>query len=185
MEANRQLLDLALQRDRLADVLPAITAAEAKGAEQDVLRWYGAFVAMAIRRQADEAADVHSLAHVLHEMAAHPTDALDFGGAPIDLLELRSYRKALESVSKAVVELADKEVAHAAKHGPAMRPTFAEINASITTFESIVTRYSGYLVGACLLKQDASGAFIPVWLPGPRFEQITPATVGEFFKMLS
>jgi hypothetical protein len=67
MHANRQLLDLALQRDRLADVLPNIAKEYSKGAEQDVLRWYGAFVAMAIRRQADEAADVHSLARVLHE----------------------------------------------------------------------------------------------------------------------
>jgi hypothetical protein len=93
MQANRQLLDLALQRDRLVFVLPAVATADSNGAEQDVLRWYGAFVAMAIRRQADEAADVHSLARVLHEMAANPTLALDYGGAPIDLLELRGYRK--------------------------------------------------------------------------------------------
>ncbi len=58
----------------------------------------------------------------------------------------------------------------------------SEINACITTFESIVTRYSGNLVGACLLKQNAPGAFKPVWLLDPRFEPITPGTVAELFK---
>lgn len=105
-------------------------------------------------------------------MAARPAYALDYVGKPIPMGELKGYRREIISISRKAVDFANWEVAHATKRGVAVteRPSFDQFHRCVETFESIVARYSGHLLGATLLKQDAPGQYIPVFLAGERFE---------------
>ncbi len=183
--ANRQLIDLAVERDNFA-YFEQVTRSDTDGGrliKTAGRRWYEHYVAAAIRRQTDPATDSHSLLRVLDEMAAKPEDALDFGGAPIDRFEIKKYRREIATLSRKVVHFANREVAHATKLGvdPKDRPTFEDLHSCVEAFESIVARYSGYLIGATLLKQDAPGQYIPVFLAGKRFETIAPVSAAEVF----
>jgi hypothetical protein len=149
-------------------------------------RWYEHFVAAAIRRQADESSDTHSLASVMDQMAKNPEYALDWVGGPIDMTKLKEDRKQLVNVSKKAVTLASREVAHATRRGiePSERPSIDEMHECVASLEWLVTQYTGLLSGV-QLRREYGGLkqLIPWFLAGERFEEMEPThkTLSSYF----
>jgi hypothetical protein len=168
-QINTRLVDLRQQAGHFRNLATlADSVKELKGYYVlDVHRWFAAFAAMAIRREMDSTADCHSLRRLLEEIARYGQPVPDFTGRPIDLIELRGYKKRLLALSDKITHIANREIAHASALGvdATMRPTFEELYACIDEFESIAVRYTAYLTGESLLTRD-DGTAIPVRLAG-------------------
>lgn len=130
-------------------------------------QWFAAFAAMAIRREVDDSRDVVSLTMILDEVSRFPEEFIDFQGQPGDRMKLRADRRELGAISRKVVALADKEIAHAVLAGlpAADRPTLSEILACVDKFESLSIWYIALFTGESMITTDG-GFALPVRIAG-------------------
>jgi chromosome segregation ATPase len=165
---NERLVDLRQQRHRFQELAAiADRTPEMKGYFiLDVTRWWAVFAAMAVRREMDLDSDVESLAIVLRDMSRVNGDIPDCMGQPVDRTQLREHRNELRTLSRRIVELASKEIAHVTSGiEQDQRPTFNELFQCIDGLESIAVRYNAMLSGTGQLTRD-DGTHIDVRLAG-------------------
>ena len=148
-QINHRLVDLRLQSQHFRELSRvADDVAGFKGYYvMDIPRWFAAFAAMAIRREMDPSPDCRSLRQLLEEIARYGKPVPDYTGRPVDLKELRGFKKRLNVLSKKITHIADKDVAHATVSGAdaTLRPMFQELFDCVDEFESAAVRYHAYL----------------------------------------
>jgi len=134
--------------------------------------WYGAFVIMAVRRQADDDRRVVSLRRVLEQMKVNP-DAL-VGISSIDKVtvdEVAFDSQRLDQVSERIIRIADKEIAHAERGGAGINVTFNDLDECVDAYADIAKKYVRILTGASMptlvpVEQfDACDVFRFPWIP--------------------
>lgn len=182
VRALYDLIDIRLAIPKAQRVLNSLVATPLD--QSAVLQWYGAYVAMAIRRQHDTGPGVQGLAATLLDMAHNSTAARSFSGEVIDVRALRDDRRALKRASTDIASFATHAFAHATDVQAQPLP-FDDLHRAVETFRSIVQKYSALLMGVTLM--DRNEQLLPTWLAGPRFEEIRPTIEelarGEPFKV--
>ena len=144
--------------------------------DYELVRWYTAFALMALRRQTDTGAKVISLRSMLEQMKANPPALADVSpeGHNLKLDEIAADIVKLDAVSKKIVRVADKEIAHAERGGYGNeddRPRIKELNASVDEFAAVAKKYFRVLTGGVMLTRapvetfDSNDIFCFPWIP--------------------
>lgn len=121
---------------------------------RSVFRWYLTWAIIGTRRLMDHSSDARSFRIALDYIANPKHGVKSFSGDPIHVAEVHEDRRSLIQLSKDVVTVASKCLAHAVDEADSMALSMGNLTEAIHRIESLSIKYMALVTGTAILTRD-------------------------------